>query len=101
MSPDDDVPVFGPIVVRRAVYDAGIKLYEDEKAGRIGDQKCFWVAEKKAEECTAAGDTQGAAFWWAVQNFTFEYDVCKDRETKLVVLEEGETYEPTDEDMAE
>jgi hypothetical protein len=101
MSPDDDLPVFGPIVVRRAVYDAGIKLYEDEKAGRIGDQKCFWVAETKAEECTAAGDEQGATFWWAVRTFTFEYDVCRDKESKLVILEEGEVYEPSDEDMYE
>jgi hypothetical protein len=101
MSPDDELPVFGPIVVRRAVYDAGMKLYEDEKAGRIGDQKCFWVAERKAEECTKAGDKEGAAFWWAVNTFTFEYDVCMDKETKLVILEEGETYQPTDEDMTE
>ena len=101
MSDDDDLPVFGPIVVRRAVYDAGIKLYEDEKAGRAGDQKCFWVAEKKAQECEAAGDKEGAAFWWAVRTFTFEYDVCKDKETKLVILEEGEVYRPIDEDATE
>jgi hypothetical protein len=93
MSPDEIPPVFGPIVVKRAVYDAGIKLYEDEKAGRIGDQKCFWVAEGKARDCEAAGDKEGAAFWWKVQSFTFEYDVCMDKETKLVILEEGETYE--------
>jgi hypothetical protein len=101
MPDDNDLPVFGPIVVKRAVYDAGMKLYEDEKAGSIGDQKCFWVAEQKAKECTAAGDTEGAAFWWAVQSFTFEYDVCMDKETKLVVLEEGEVYKPTEEDGAE
>ncbi len=92
MAPDDELPVFGPMVVRRAVYDAGMKLYEAEKAGQ--SEKCFWVAERKAEACTAAGDIQGAAFWWDVKTFTFEYDVCRDKGTKLVILEEGETYQP-------
>jgi hypothetical protein len=99
--PDDDIdpPVYGPIVVRRAVYDAGMKLYGSEKAGQT--DKCFWEAERKAEECAKAGDKEGAAFWWAVKTFTFEYDVCMDRGTKLVILEEGEIYEPTEENGAE
>jgi hypothetical protein len=87
----DDIPAV--IAVRRAVYDEGMRLYEDEKAGRLGGDKCFWAAERKAEVCKAAGDEAGSAFWREVQKFLFEYDVCAEDQTKVVILEAGETYD--------
>jgi hypothetical protein len=94
----DDAGRYEQIVVKRAVYEAGLKLYEDEKAGRLDGDKCFWAAERRAEEYEAAGKTEDAVFWRAVQSFAFEYDVCMDKETKLVILEEGEVYKPPEED---
>ena len=85
---DDDEDDQGPIVVRRPVYEAGIKLEQAEAAGGI---QSFDEAEAKMDECKAAGKTEEAAFWKEV------YDFCMTREgvaadTEIVILEEGETY---------
>jgi hypothetical protein len=95
MAADDalDDEVYGPIVVKRAVYEEGLRLADDEKAGRTKGDKCFWVAERKANERKAAGDEAGAAYWNEVREFAFEYDVCRDKETEIIVLEEGETFD--------
>jgi hypothetical protein len=82
----DDEP--GPIVVRRPVYDAGIKLEAEEAAG---GWTSFDAAEAKMDEAKAGGKTNEAAFWKEVHDF------CMTREgvaagTELVILEEGETY---------
>ena len=90
-----DDEVYGPIVVKRAVYEEGLRLADDEKAGRTGGDKCFWVAERKRDERKEAGDQAGAAYWDEVREFAFEYDVCRDKETEIIILEEGETFDFT------
>ena len=75
-------------MVRRPVYDAGIKLEAEEAAG---GWTSFDAAEAKVDEASAAGKTDEAAFWKEV------YDFCMTREgvaagTAVVILEEGETY---------
>lgn len=85
---DDDEDDQGPIVVRRPVYEAGIKLEAEEAAGGI---QSFDEAEAKMDECKAAGKTDEAAFWKEV------YDFCMTREgvaadTEIIILEEGENY---------
>ena len=79
----------GPVVVRRPVYEAGIKLEAEEAAG--SGWKSFDAAEAKMDECKAAGKTDEAAFWKEV------YDFCMTREsvaadTEVIILEKGESY---------
>ncbi len=86
---NDDEDDQGPIVVRRPVYEAGIKLEQAEAAGGI---QSFDEAEANMDECKAAGKADEAAFWKEV------YDFCMTREsvgadTEVVILEEGETYD--------
>ena len=49
----DDDPNEGPVVVRRPVYDAGMKLEDEVKAGASGP--AFENAREKGHECHAAG----------------------------------------------
>lgn len=86
---DDDEEDQGPIVVRRPVYEAGIKLEAEEDAGRI---QSFVEADARMEEARTAGKTDESAFWKEVYNF------CMTREsvaadTEVVILEEGERYD--------
>jgi len=50
---DDDLNE-GPIVVRRPVYDAGVKLEDDVKAGASG--QLSRQPGRKVHECQAAGN---------------------------------------------
>jgi len=75
-------------VVRRPVYEAGVKLEAEEMAG---GWTSFDAAEAKMDELKAAGKIEEAAFWKEV------YDFCMTREgvaagTPVVILEEGEIY---------
>jgi hypothetical protein len=83
---DDDT---GPVVVKRAAYDAGMKLEAEEKAGK---GTAFTLAEDKATSCREAGDTAGAAFWDEVFRFTMTRE-CVDAGTEIIILEDGETYD--------
>ena len=83
---DDDA---GPVVVKRAAYDAGMKLEAEEKAGK---GTAFTVAEDKARNCREAGDMTGAAFWDEVYQFTMTRE-CVDAGTEIIILEEGESYD--------
>jgi hypothetical protein len=85
---DDDLGE-GPVVVRRAAYDAGMKLEAEEKAGK---GTAFTIAEDKATACREAGDTAGAAFWTEVYQYTMTRE-CVDAGTETIILEEGETYD--------
>jgi hypothetical protein len=85
---DDDLGE-GPVVVRRAAYDAGMKLEAEEKAGKA---TAFTIAEDKATACREAGDTSGAAFWDEVFRFTMTRE-CVAAGTEIIILEEGETYD--------
>ncbi len=91
---DDDLDA-GPVVVKRAAYDAGMKLEAEEKPGR---GTAFTIAEDKATACRAAGDTAGAAFWDEVFRFTMTRE-CVDAGTEIVILEEGETYDYEEENV--
>ena len=85
---DDDLDE-GPVVVKRAVYDAGMKLEAEEKAGK---GTAFTIAEDKATACREAGDTAGAAFWDETFRFLMTRE-CVAAGTETLILEEGETYD--------
>ena len=53
----DDDPDERPVVVKRAVYDAGMKLEAEVDGG--ADGPAFSNAEDKATSCRAAGDSAG------------------------------------------
>jgi hypothetical protein len=80
----------GPVVVKRAVYDAGMKLEAEVDGGAGGP--AFSSAEEKAAACREAGDTAGAAFWDEVFRFTMTRE-CVAAGTGTIILEEGETYD--------
>ena len=79
----------GPVVVKRAVYDAGMKLEVEVDGGARGP--AFSNAEDKATSCRA-GDTAGAAFWDETLRFLMTRD-CLAAGTETIILEEGETYD--------
>jgi hypothetical protein len=98
---DDEVPGdlgWGPTVVRRVAYEAGMKLEAEVKAGASGP--AFDIARDKAAACRAAGDGTGAAFWNEVFDFLATRESVS-AGTPIIVLEEGETYKPIDEDATE
>src|SRR6266849_3302742 len=79
----------GPVVVRRAAYDAGMKLEADVKAGT---GPAFEIARTQAAEFRAAGKTEDAAFW----NEIFQFLMTRESvgaETKTIILEEDESYD--------
>jgi hypothetical protein len=86
---DDDAGE-GPVVVRRAVYDAGMKL--EAEVDRGGEGPAFSNAEDKATSCRATGDTAGAAFWDETFRFLMTRE-CVAAGTETLILEEGETYD--------
>jgi hypothetical protein len=86
---DDDLDE-GPVVVKRAVYDAGMKLEAEVDGG--ADGPAFSNAEDKATACRAAGDTAGAAFWDEVFRFIMTRE-CVAAGTETLILEAGETYD--------
>ena len=91
---DDDAGE-GPVVVKRAAYDAGMKLEAEEKAGK---GTAFTIAEDKATACREAGDASGAAFWDEVFRFTMTRE-CVAAGTDIIILEEGETYDYENEEV--
>jgi hypothetical protein len=63
----DDDPNEGPVVVKRAVYDAGMKLEAEVQPAAGGP--AFENAREKVHECQAAGDAAGAAWWEEIFRF--------------------------------
>jgi hypothetical protein len=86
---DDDLGE-GPVVVKRAVYEAGMKLEAEVDGGAGGP--AFSNAEDKATACREAGDTAGAAFWDETFRFPMTRE-CVAAGTETIILEEGETYD--------
>ena len=80
----------GPTVVRRAAYDAGMKLEAEVTGGMRGP--AFSNAEANATACREAGDTEGGAFWDEVFRFLMTRE-CVAAGTQTIILEEGETYD--------
>ena len=91
---DDDLGE-GPVVVKRAAYDAGMRLEAEEKAGK---GTAFTIAEDKATACREVGDTAGAAFWDEVFRFTMTRE-CVAAGTEIIILEDGETYDYENEEV--
>ena len=89
MADNDAGDDIGPIVVRRAAFDAGMKLEGEEREGK---GTAFTIAEDKAAECREAGDEPGAAFWTEVYQFTMTRE-CVDAGTEIIILEEGESWD--------
>ena len=48
------------LIVKRSVYNAAQEL---QKTAEAGGCKAFSLAEKKIDECKAAGDRTGVKFW--------------------------------------
>ena len=86
---DDDQEREGPVVVRRAAYDVGMKLESQFKAG---DPPSFETARDKAAEFRAAGKPDDAAFWNEIYQFLMERESVG-AEVETIILEEGETYD--------
>jgi len=80
----------GPVVVRRAAYDAAKKLEKSLKRRKVSDP-AFVMAEKKMDDLKAAGKTEEAAFWKEVHDYLMSRESVG-KEVKTIVLDEGETY---------
>jgi hypothetical protein len=92
---DDDFSE-GPVVVKRAVYDAAMKHEADVEAAGRGP--AFEEAREKVHECHAAGDAAGAARWEEIFKFLmWRESVAAGTET--IILEEGETYDYENEEI--
>jgi hypothetical protein len=79
-----------PLVVRRPVYEAAVKLEAAAKAA--GHAEAFSDAEEKAGACRAAGDEQGAAFWHAVFTYLMDGESANEG-VEHIILEEGDSYD--------
>ena len=87
---DDDAGYEGPVVVRRPIHDAGMKLEADVKAGTRGP--AFEIARRRAEEFREAGKADDAAFWTEVYDFLMTRESVG-AEVETIILEEGEAYD--------
>ncbi len=86
---DDDLSE-GPVVVKRAVYDAATKHEADVEAAGRGP--AFEEAREKVHECHAADDAVGEARWEEIFRFLmWRESVAAGTET--IILEDGETYD--------
>jgi hypothetical protein len=89
---EDEVPDdlgWGPIIVRRPVYNQGMKMVE---GARTEDGPAFETARGLAQDCRLAGEDEKAAFWTEVQKF-LEWREAVREGTETVVLEEGEEWD--------
>ena len=86
---DDDHDKEGPVVVKRAAYEAGMQLERETSAG---DPNAFEIARDRATEYRAAGKAQDAVFWNEVYQFLMTREGVG-AETETIILEEGETYD--------
>ena len=86
----------GPVVVRRPVYDAGMKLEDEVKAGASGP--AFENAREKVHACHAAGDAAGEAWWEEIFRFLMWRDSVA-AGTETIILEDGETYDYENEEV--
>jgi len=86
---DDDEEREGPVVVRRAAYDAGMKL---EAGRKTADPPAFEIAREQAAQFRAAGKPDEAAFWDEVFQFLMTRESVG-AETETIILEHGETYD--------
>jgi hypothetical protein len=96
---DDELPGdHGPIVVKRKVYDAGEELEAEVKAGKSGP--ACENAREKAAACRAAGDREGGLFWGEVFDYLMSI-TCLAADAETIILEEGQTYNPPEDEEIE
>jgi len=82
---DDEDMQEGPVVVRRAVYDAAMAV-------KAEGMPAFEHARLQAEEYGEAGDAGNAAFWEDIFNFLmWRQSVAAG--TKTIILEDGEEWD--------
>jgi hypothetical protein len=89
---DDEIPDdlgWGPIIVRRPVYDEGMKMLDAAPAGE-GDT--FETARGIADDHKAAGEERKAEHWYAVAAY-LQGRASAAKGVKVVVLEEGEEWD--------
>jgi hypothetical protein len=89
---DDVIPDdlgWGPVIVRRPVYDQGMKLLE---AAGPDDGPAFETARGVAQDFELAGEAKKAAHWYAVGKF-LEWRSAVAPDAKTIVLEEGEEWD--------
>jgi hypothetical protein len=84
-----------PILVRRAVNDAGQKLWDEVQPGA---GPAFEKANKKADECGAAGDKDGQAFWSSVAAHLMDREFAT-AGTETIILEEGDVWDSENEEV--
>jgi hypothetical protein len=81
---DDEDMQEGPVVVRRAVYDAAMAV-------KAEGMPAFEHARLQAEKYRAAGDAGNAAFWEDIFNFLMGRESVG-AGTRTVILEDGEAW---------
>jgi hypothetical protein len=89
---DDEIPDdlgWGPIIVRRPVYDEGMKMLDAAPAGE-GDT--FETARGIADDHKAAGEKDKAEHWYAVAAY-LQGRASAAEGVQVVVLEEGEEWD--------
>lgn|SRR5208282_3422992 len=84
-----DAMGWGPIIVRRPVYDEGMKML-DKAAPEDG--AVFETARGMAQDCEVAGDEDKAAYWTEVAVF-LEWRAAVAKGVKVIVLEKGEEWD--------
>jgi len=85
---DDEIPGdlgWGPVVVRRAVYDAATAV-------KAEGMPAFEHARLQVEIYREADDKGNAAFWEDIFNFLM-WQQSVAAETKMVILEDGEEWD--------
>lgn len=92
---DDDLNE-GPVVVRRPVFNAAMKLEDEVKAGASGP--AFENAREKVHACHAAGDADGESWWEEIFRFLM-WRESVDAGTETIILEDGETYDYENEEV--
>jgi hypothetical protein len=82
----------GPVIVRRAAYDEGRRLYASVEAQGQGAHVAFDIARDKAAACRAAGDALAAGFWTEVFDFLMERETVGG-DVPTIVLEDDEVWD--------
>ena len=82
-------PARGPIIVRRPVYDEGMKML-DKAAPEDGTRSRRRAA--MAQDCKWAHEEDKADYWDEVADF-LEWREAAPKDVEIVVLEEGEEWD--------
>lgn len=89
---DNDDQNEGPVVVRRAAYEEGNRLYDWVEAQGQGAHIAFDTAEEKAAAFREAGDAISAGFWREVFDFLMWRESVA-AHVPTIVLEDDEIWD--------